>query len=59
MSLLGGPIGGLLVFNLLFTVAVPGISIGGHLGGLVGGVSAAWCCPPSAAGTWRTAGSRR
>jgi membrane associated rhomboid family serine protease len=38
VSLLGGPIGGLLVFNLLFTVAVPGISVGGHLGGLAGGV---------------------
>lgn len=28
---------GLIVVNLVFTVAVPGISIGGHLGGLVGG----------------------
>lgn len=26
-----------LVINLIFTVAVPGISIGGHLGGLAGG----------------------
>jgi|1186.fasta_scaffold00114_2 membrane associated rhomboid family serine protease len=38
ISLLGGPIGGLLLFNLLFTLAVPGISVGGHLGGLAGGV---------------------
>lgn len=30
-------IGGILVINLLVTFAVPGISIGGHLGGLVGG----------------------
>jgi membrane associated rhomboid family serine protease len=27
----------LLVVNLVFTIAVPGISIGGHLGGLAGG----------------------
>jgi membrane associated rhomboid family serine protease len=30
-------IGTLLVVNLLFTFLVPGISIGGHIGGLVGG----------------------
>jgi hypothetical protein len=35
-------IGTLLVINLLFTFAVPGISIGGHLGGLLGGVIAGW-----------------
>jgi membrane associated rhomboid family serine protease len=29
-----------LVINLVFTVAVPGISIGGHLGGLAAGVAA-------------------
>jgi membrane associated rhomboid family serine protease len=28
---------GLLIVNLVFTVAVPGISIGGHLGGVAGG----------------------
>ena len=33
----GGQILGLIVLNLLFTVAVPGISIGGHIGGLLGG----------------------
>jgi membrane associated rhomboid family serine protease len=33
---------GWVVINLIFTVAVPGISIGGHLGGLVGGLVAGW-----------------
>lgn len=30
-------LGGVLLINLLFTFGVPGISIGGHLGGLAGG----------------------
>ena len=30
-------LGGVLLINLAFTFGVPGISIGGHLGGLVGG----------------------
>ena len=34
---LGGSAITLLVVNLAFTFAVPGISIGGHLGGLAGG----------------------
>lgn len=33
----GGQAMGLVVFNLLFTLLVPGVSIGGHIGGLVGG----------------------
>jgi hypothetical protein len=37
MALLGGSIGGLIVINLLITVAIPGISVGGHVGGLIGG----------------------
>jgi membrane associated rhomboid family serine protease len=37
MALLGGSIGGLIVVNLLFTFGIPGISIGGHVGGLIGG----------------------
>ena len=34
---LGGQALGLIVVNLVFTFAIPNISIGGHLGGLVGG----------------------
>jgi membrane associated rhomboid family serine protease len=37
---LAGPAMSLIVINLLFTFAIPGISIGGHLGGLAGGVAA-------------------
>ena len=33
----GGQAMGLVVINLLFTVLVPGVSIGGHIGGLIGG----------------------
>ena len=35
-------IGSLIVINLIFTFAIPGISIGGHLGGLLGGAASAF-----------------
>ncbi|MCU1345425.1 MAG: rhomboid family protein [Acidimicrobiia bacterium] len=35
-------IGGIIVINLVFTLAVPGISIGGHIGGLIGGAIAGY-----------------
>jgi membrane associated rhomboid family serine protease len=38
---LASQIGLWIVINLVFTISVPGISIGGHLGGLVGGFVAA------------------
>jgi membrane associated rhomboid family serine protease len=34
----GGQVLGLIVLNLVITFAIPGISVGGHLGGLVGGI---------------------
>ena len=38
---LASQIGFYVVLNLVFTFGVPGISVGGHLGGLVGGGLAA------------------
>ena len=37
---LGGSFLTLIVINLVISVAVPGISIGGHVGGLIGGIAA-------------------
>lgn len=38
MNTLASEIGFLIVINLVFTFSIPRISVGGHLGGLVGGV---------------------
>jgi membrane associated rhomboid family serine protease len=35
-------IGPLILINLVFTFAIPGISIGGHVGGLITGAVGAW-----------------
>jgi membrane associated rhomboid family serine protease len=35
-------IGPLIVINLIFTFAIPGISIGGHIGGLIAGALGGW-----------------
>jgi membrane associated rhomboid family serine protease len=42
VQLLGGPIGGLILINLLLTFTISGISKGGHLGGLIGGALVAF-----------------
>jgi len=36
-DVLGGQALGLIVVNLIFTFAIPNISVGGHVGGLIGG----------------------
>ena len=35
-------VGPLLAVNLIFTFAIPGVSIGGHVGGLIGGIVVGW-----------------
>ena len=56
-------IGPLIVINLVITVAVPGISIGGHVGGLFGGIAAGWAMlrvrRPGGAARRRSTCSRR
>jgi membrane associated rhomboid family serine protease len=42
IALLGGSVGGLIILNLVLTFAIPGISAGGHIGGLIGGGLAAF-----------------
>lgn len=41
VSLREGGVGGLIVINLVFTILLPGISLGGHVGGLLGGAAVA------------------
>jgi membrane associated rhomboid family serine protease len=41
MNALAGELGLLIVFNLVISFTVPGISVGGHLGGLAGGAACA------------------
>jgi membrane associated rhomboid family serine protease len=40
MSVMQSGIGGLIIINLIFSVAIPNISIGDHVGGLIGGAVA-------------------
>jgi membrane associated rhomboid family serine protease len=40
MSIMESGIGGLIIINLIFSFAIPNISIGAHIGGLIGGALA-------------------
>ena len=58
-----GQVGGLLVFNLVFTFLVPGISWTGHIGGLLVGALLGFLLPPTGVSTlgslWRTPGGQQ
>jgi membrane associated rhomboid family serine protease len=42
INLMQSGLGALIVINLVFSFAVPGISIAGHIGGLIGGLVLGW-----------------
>ena len=46
----------LILVNFAFTFAVPGISIGGHIGGLAGGIVATYALMRYRGGPQRTLG---
>jgi membrane associated rhomboid family serine protease len=52
MDAIAGEIGFLIVFNLIFSFAVPHISVGAHVGGLVGGVLCALAIVAGERGRW-------